>query len=111
MVFGFTPIWLEDHNIATQIALFSGAEFIVAPHGAGLTNLIWCNSSAKVLEIFSPNYVNVCFWAIANQVGMEYFYLIGEGKKPPEYIDPHLVGDNINVPIEELHRSLDILLK
>jgi hypothetical protein len=109
--FGFTPIWLEEHDLATQVALFANAEFIIAPHGAGLTNLIWCNPSTKVLEIFSPNYVNVCFWAIANQVGMEYFYLIGDGEKPPEHIDPHLVGDNINVPLEELHRSLDILLK
>ena len=109
--FDFTPIWLEDHNIENQIALFSSAEFIVAPHGAGLTNLIWCNSNAKVLEIFSPNYVNVCFWAIANQIGMEYFYLIGDGKKPPEYVDMHICGDNIHVPIEELHRSLEILLK
>ena len=73
--------------------------------------MIWCNSSAKVLEIFSPNYVNVCFWAIASQIETEYFYLIGDGEKPPDYIDPHLVTDNINVPIEELRRSLDILLK
>ena len=109
--FGFTPIWLEEHDFATQVALFSSAEFIVAPHGAGLTNLIWCNSSAKVLEIFSPNYVNVCFWAIANQIEMEYFYLIGDGERPPDYIDPHLIGDNINVPIDELRQSLDILLK
>jgi capsular polysaccharide biosynthesis protein len=109
--FGFTPVWLEEHNFATQIALFSNAEYIVAPHGAGLTNLMWCNSSAKILELFSPNYVNVCFWAIANQIGLEYFYLIGNGKKPPNYFDPHLGEDNINISIEELNQSLKIVLK
>ena len=38
--FEFTPVWLEEHNRATQIALLSNAE-VVAFHGTGLTNLIW----------------------------------------------------------------------
>ncbi|SDB18612.1 Protein of unknown function [Desulfonatronum thiosulfatophilum] len=105
--FGFTPVWLEDHNLSTQISLFSSAEHIVAPHGAGLTNLIWCNPNAKVLEIFSPSYVNVCFWAIANQVKLEYHYIIGN-RKNSECINPTL--DNINVPIEDFRRSLDRFL-
>ncbi len=108
--FDFKPVWLEDHDFATQIAIFSDAELIVAPHGAGLTNLVWCNPSTKVLEIFSPNYVNVCYWAMANQVGIEYFYLIGDGKKPPEYIDPHLVGDNINVSVKDLYQTLEMMI-
>ncbi|PSP09012.1 MAG: hypothetical protein BRC54_00320 [Cyanobacteria bacterium SW_7_48_12] len=39
--FEFTPVWLEEHNFATQIALLSNAEVVVAFHGTGLTNLIW----------------------------------------------------------------------
>jgi capsular polysaccharide biosynthesis protein len=109
--FGFTPIWLEEHNFATQIALLSNAEVIVAPHGAGLTNLIWCNPGAKVLEIFSPNYVNVCFWAVAEEIGLEYYYLIGDGEQPADYVDPHLFQDDILVPIEELNLSLEMLLR
>jgi capsular polysaccharide biosynthesis protein len=107
----FTPVWLEDHDFTTQIALLSNAEVIVAPHGAGLTNLIWCKAGAKVLEVFAPNYVNVCFWAIANQIGLEYFYLIGNGEKPLDYFDPERVLDDINVPIEDFRQSLEILLK
>ena len=106
---GFTPVNLEDHRLATQIALLSNAEVIVAPHGAGLTNLIWCNPGTKILEFFSPNYVNVCFWTIANQIGLEYFYLIGEGERPVEYFDPHLVCDDIHVSIEKLRLSLEML--
>jgi capsular polysaccharide biosynthesis protein len=103
---GFVPVWLEDYDFVTQIALFSNAEFIVAPHGAGLTNLIWCQPGAKLLEVFSPNYVNTCYWAMASQIGVEYHYLIGGGDKPIEHYDPHLVEDNITIMIEELIESL-----
>jgi capsular polysaccharide biosynthesis protein len=104
--YGFTAVYLEEYSFAMQVALLSNAEFIVAPHGAGLSNLVWCTPGTKVLEIFSPNYVNVCFWAISNQVGLEYFYLIGDGKKPVDYFDPHLIHDDINVPIDELNLIL-----
>ena len=33
---------LEEMSLSAQIELFSEAEAVVAPHGAGLTNLIWC---------------------------------------------------------------------
>ncbi|MBN3898303.1 MAG: glycosyltransferase family 61 protein [Nostoc sp. NOS(2021)] len=109
--YGFTAVYLEEYSFAMQIDILSNAEVIVAPHGAGLSNLIWCNHGAKVLEIFSPNYVNVCFWAIANQIGLEYFYLIGDGKKPVDYFDPHLIHDDINVPIDELTLVLKAIFK
>jgi capsular polysaccharide biosynthesis protein len=107
---GFTPICLEDYDFSTQIALLSNAEVVVAPHGAGLTNLVWCSSTTKVLEIFSPNYLNLSFWAIANHVGLEYFYLIGDGQRPPDFADPYLIEDDIHVPIDKLARSLEMLL-
>ena len=108
--FGFTPIYLEEHTFAMQIAILSNAEVIVAPHGAGLSNLIWCKAGTKVLEIFSPNYVNVCFWAIAEQVGLDYFYLIGDGEKPSEGFDPQMFQENISVSLPKLSRSLEMIL-
>ena len=106
---GFTTIYLEEHNFKTQIALLSNAEVIVAPHGAGLTNLIWCNPGTKVLEIFSPNYVNICFWSIANQLQLDYYYLIGIGKYPVDYIDPGLGRENITVCIDSLEATLKLM--
>jgi len=108
--FGFTSLNLENYDLETQIALLSHADVIVAPHGAGLTNLVWCKSGAKVLEIFSPNYVNPCFWAIAEQIKLEYFYLIGEGDAPPEYFDPRQSAEDISVSIDKLEMSLSMLL-
>ena len=78
---GFVRSELEEMSLDAQIRLFSEAEAVVAPHGAGLTNLIWCAPHTKVLEIFSPRYVNLCYWAIASVTQAEYYYLLGNGEE------------------------------
>jgi len=107
---GFQVVFLEELKISQQIALFANAEMIIAPHGAGLTNLLWCNPTAKVMEIFSPNYVNVCFWTIANHIGLTYHYLLGESEQPNDDEDPHLIGEDILVNIGQLSLALNQLI-
>ncbi len=52
---GFSAHCLEDLSLAEQVRLFRDAAVIVAPHGAGLTNMIY-SKSATVVEFFSSNY-------------------------------------------------------
>lgn len=99
--FGIKKVVLEELSFEEQVGLFQSAELVVAPHGAGLTNIVFCQEGANVIEFFSPNYVNVCFWALANQVGLKYSYLIGEGERPPIGTDPHLIRDDIVVPVRQ----------
>jgi hypothetical protein len=103
---GFQCIVLESLTIIEKAILFSSAKVVVAPHGSGVTNTVFCQPGTKLIEFFSPNYVNVGYWAMANQLGLEYYYLLGEGKQPAEGIDPHLVGENILVNLETLSRLL-----
>jgi len=98
----FKTIFLESMSVAEQALLFSRAKFIISPHGAGLTNLVFCDSGTKVIEIFSPSYVNVCYYSLSNQVNVDYYYLLGEGKKPPDYVDPGLGRANILVSLDSL---------
>ncbi len=104
--YGFIPVRLEEHSFAEQIALFANADVIVAPHGAGLTNLLWCRPGTRVLELFSPDYVNVCYWAMANQLGLDYHCLTGNGAASLEGIDLHRVQADIAVPISKLELFL-----
>jgi capsular polysaccharide biosynthesis protein len=48
---------------------------IVAPHGAALTNIVFTPPGALVVELFGDNYVNGCFWAIANLCGHTHAFL------------------------------------
>ena len=58
---GFTPIKPETLSFADQVRLFRGAEAIVAPHGAELTNLGFCRPGCVVLELLMDSYANWCF--------------------------------------------------
>lgn len=66
-------------SLAQQIRLFSQAEMICAPHGAGLTNLLWCQPGCKVLELCVSTFLNGVYEGLAECVGANYRYLVFEG--------------------------------
>jgi hypothetical protein len=49
---GFEPIALEKLSLAEQYHGFATAEAVVAPHGAGLTNLVHSPAGCRVVELF-----------------------------------------------------------
>ncbi len=105
---GFQAVTMEGRSVAEQAALFSSASVVVAPHGAALTNLVFCKPDTKVVEIFSPEYMYTMYWGISCQVGLDYYYLIGQGECPPEQMDvPNRYAD-ITVDIAELRQTLKL---
>ena len=48
---GWKTITLENLSIKEQLKTFAEATHIVAPHGAGLINLLWCDPKTKVYEL------------------------------------------------------------
>lgn len=80
---GFKTIFLEELAVLEQIALFSNAEIIVAPHGSGLTNLVFCAPNTKVVEMFSPNYKRTDYWTISQHLELQHYYLVGENFECP----------------------------
>lgn len=75
---GFQTIFLEEMSVLEQVAIFANAEIIIAPHGSGLTNLVFCSPDIKVIELFSPNYVRTDYWMISQQLQLHHYYLIGQ---------------------------------
>jgi hypothetical protein len=57
---------LGDFSSNEQVKLFSHAALIVAPHGAGFTNLVFAQEYANVIEIFNQD-ANFLYstWAVA----------------------------------------------
>jgi tetratricopeptide (TPR) repeat protein len=76
--FGFQTVILESLSIAEQAKLLATAEAVIAPHGGGLTNLVFCQPGTKVIELFSPTYVYPCYWLVSNLMSLDYYYLLGE---------------------------------
>ena len=69
---GFAPLHLESLSVAAQIAAFRDAECVVGPHGAGLTNLMFCRPGTQVVEIGTPYRPWTCFREIAHHRGLDY---------------------------------------
>jgi len=107
--FGFTSVCLESLSVQQQAALLAQAKVVVAPHGSGLTNTVFCSPGTKVIEIFSPNYVYHCYWLLSNLVGCEYYYLLGEtlpGCGLHQLIYPNSRIEDIFVNLDELSRIM-----
>jgi capsular polysaccharide biosynthesis protein len=76
---GFVVFDPGAHTVQEQIDHFAAAEAIVAPHGAALANLTFCNPGVRILELFAPRYVNPCYWNIPE---VRYRYLVcGEDQR------------------------------
>lgn len=51
---GFVSYSLEGWSFAEQVRLFATAKNIIAPHGAGLTNMIFAPQNTTVIEFVTP---------------------------------------------------------
>lgn len=54
---GFQIVHAQELSVSEQIALFTNATCIVAPHGAGLANAVFARSGTPVIEIFDKSMV------------------------------------------------------
>jgi len=69
---GFVRYELSKMTVEEQILLFKNAEIMVGEHGAGLTNLLFCNKETMVIELFQ-RHINMCFWWISSACELQYF--------------------------------------
>jgi Glycosyltransferase 61 len=73
---GFEIIYPEEMMLKEQIGIFSRATMIVAPHGAGLSNMVWSTGNCRIGEIFTSECQNDCYARLAVQLGFDYRYVI-----------------------------------
>lgn len=72
--FGFQAHALESLSLAEQIELFFDAEAVVAPHGAGLTNMLF-SESIDVLELHPVAQIMPHYYLMAESLGHRYHHL------------------------------------
>lgn len=73
--YGFELVHTERLTWAEQLQAYSAAEMIIAPHGAGLANVV-LSSSATVIELQSPRWWGQgCYYALADAAGLDYWFV------------------------------------
>jgi len=101
---GFERVRMEDLTFAQQVKLMSETQVLCGPHGAGLTNMLFCPPGTDIIEIADLTFPNPNFYALASALGHRYWLLPGQGvgQKHP------LVRD-VSLDLSHLERSLRCL--
>lgn len=69
---GFSKLHLETLSWREQVSAFSAAKCVVAPHGAGLANLVFCRPGTRIVEFFHPHYVNRGYERLSRTAELDY---------------------------------------
>jgi hypothetical protein len=96
--YGFKKYILEDMLIEDQLDLFYDSEYVVGPHGAGLSNIVFAEK-VKVLELFPTKSVWPHFYFLSKSMGHIYQYWCSEEKSK---------NSNFRVDISEIAKLLAI---
>ena len=74
--YNFQVVHMSDLHVKEQIHLFSKADFIVSPHGAALSFLMFCNPNVSVLEFMPKNKRARHFYHIAWHFNYDYHRIL-----------------------------------
>jgi hypothetical protein len=79
---GWETITLDNLSIEEQVRIFAEASHIVAPHGAGLTNLLWCEPKTKVYELTHRAFLGKKVYpTLSKQLGLEHQIILCDAIK------------------------------
>lgn len=68
-----------NQTVYETVKLFQRTLLYIAPHGAGMTNVIFMKSGAAVLEIMPIKLVNPCYHFLSDRCKLDYYLLYGNG--------------------------------
>ncbi len=71
-IHGFEIIEDTPRSVTEQVRIYQNAEFIIGPHGASFSNIIWCQPDTHLFEIFAPTYTPGFFRYLAHTLGLGY---------------------------------------
>ena len=66
-------------SVAEQIAAFRAARLVIGSHGAGMSNIVFCQSGSFVYEMLPRHYPNAAFNRLAQAAGLNYWADLFEG--------------------------------
>ncbi|MCS3683891.1 glycosyltransferase family 61 protein [Salinibacter ruber] len=91
--YGFEKYIMSNLSFVDQVSLFHSADLVVAPHGAGLTNILW-SEKVSIIEIFGSE-VFPCFFKMSSILGHKYSPAYGRTRGRDIYIDPDYINKKV----------------
>lgn len=103
---GFEVFDNAEHSVREQVRAFRDAAMIVSPHGAGLSNITYCDAGTPVLELVPEGYDQgvTSYRSLADIFGLPYGQLFAKEVKQDRR--GNRCNSDIQVDIEELVRTI-----
>lgn len=100
--YGFEPFQPEEHSLAEQLRTFGSADVIVAPHGAGLANMVAARD-ATVIELQSERWWGEgCYYALAEALDLDYWFVFCDQTRLGHLVvDPALLRATLDAALGE----------
>ena len=76
---GFERVEMERLSFEEQVALMRETRVLLAPHGAGLANMVFCPRGADIVELANMSAPSPNFYALASGLEHRYWLLRAEG--------------------------------
>lgn len=80
---GYEEHEIENYPLSDQVELFNSASHIICAHGSALTNIIYCRTGTKIIEI-NPGYNPTCYPHLARylynkiNIDLNYYSIIND---------------------------------
>jgi hypothetical protein len=106
---GFTSVELESCSWTDQVAMFSEAEVVLAPHGAALANIAFCQRGALLAEINTRAGYRDYYLHLAASAGVRYRFIEAQPRVPPSSSIRAIENEDMIVDlgaVEDLLRAL-----
>lgn len=107
--FGFRVVAMEDLTLDEQIRMMRRARHVVGEHGAGIANVMFCRTGARVLEMFNPVCAQPAHWSLASVCDLDFGYIVGSHVPTPFRPEPDWNAD-YSVSPDDLSRALEAML-
>ncbi len=109
--YGFKKLVIDKFSYEEQVAICAKIKYLVAPHGAGLTNLLFMQEDSAVLEMASKPYDSkpvTDYYKLAAMLKIKYFYQeceMGPNSRVRDFHQASLVVD-----LEKLEKNLKLMI-
>lgn len=109
--YGFISVSPEDYNLEEKAELFSQAEVVIGPTGAGFTHLVFCDPGTQVIEFLNVGVGDIYYWVASQVLDFDYYYMASEFT-PIESIlegeDKKISSHDISINLKKLESLLEI---
>lgn len=79
---GFVKVRAEELSWREQLSAFRQAKVIVAPHGAGVANAVFCQPGTRVVELFNRAFVHPGYWRLSTLNALDYRPVVSASPEP-----------------------------